>query len=270
MSEIETGDLLNLILVRENIRPAFLFQPIDYNESSKDGEKCKQILNNIQELFPELNHYEITQGILISKQNLNIEELLLISGDKLGKILGYPCWDGFSKIDSDTETTYGIDIIVVQNNNHIQLIANICKDYSNYLIEFKDFIDKCKSVFFKDSYNYLHISDVIIDIQKYPSLDSIIDKLVYNHPLDNSDKNKISNIFYNASFYYLNSHHFEEDNPKHQGILLGILLNEKNSLLTPFIPIKPDSLEYTKICEISKKMENDIILLLNQTCKQSI
>jgi len=267
MSEniIETGDLLNLILVTENVRPACLFQPINYNESSKEGEKSKQILNKIKKLFPELKHYDTNQGILISKKEFNIKEISFISGEKLGKILGYPCWDGFSKIDSENETTYSIDIIAVVENKEIQLIANVCKHYSTYLNEFKEFIQNCKSVFFKDSYNYLHISDVIIDIRKFPSLNSILDKLAYNHPLDNSDKDKISNIFYNASFNNLSAVHFEENNPKHQGILLGILLNDKHSLLTPFIPMKPDSLESKEICEISTKLENDIIHFLNES-----
>jgi hypothetical protein len=267
---IGIDNLLNLILVIENVRPAYLFQPIDYKESSADGEKSKHILNQIKEVFPELKHYDTYQGVLISKKELNIDKNTIISSDEMGRILGYPCWDGFSKIDSTKETTYGVRIIVIQTikpfiYKETELISNICKDFSQFSNAYNNFIDRCEFVFARTPYNYLNIKNVVIHVEKYPSLDSILNKLASNIPLDNNDKDKISNIFYNACLNNLSSFHFEPDNPTHRGILLGILLNEKNSLLTPFMPFKPDSLKYAEICEISKNLEKDIIDMLHKS-----
>ena len=93
-------NLINSILVDENVRPAFLLQPADYNEASGKDKETKAVLLQIKKHFPhfKLNeNYTPYQGIIISKRNYNnIHE---ISGVKMGEILGYPCNKDFDSID---------------------------------------------------------------------------------------------------------------------------------------------------------------------------
>jgi len=106
-------------------------------------------------------------------------------------------------------------------------------------------------------------------------VDSIINKLINNKSLTNNDKDKIENILYNFGFeagfesepdiqkYFREK--FQYSNPIHKGILLGLLLNEKNNLLEPFIPLQRFPEEDKKVLEITKKWQNDLINLLKKT-----
>ena len=263
--DFDMGSLLNLVLVNENVRPAFLFQPIDFGESSPDGEKSKKILNYAKTFFPNLTHFETYQGVLIykDKEKISSEE---ISSEEMGRILGYPCYKE-SPNDSSIETVYAVDVNVKIKNDfnvtYIQLFGNMCKDYSPYQTQYEDFAKEAKNAFAK--FPYLNVVDVYIEVTKYPSLNSIIDKLIRFDTIDADDKTMIGNTFYNACFPNLDSIHFEEDNPIHRGILVGILLKEKHCLLEPFFPLKPDSVEYKEVSNISKRLEDDIIDVLNKS-----
>jgi hypothetical protein len=265
----DMGSLLNLVLVNENVRPAFLFQPIDFGESSPDGEKSKKILNYAKTFFPNLTHFETYQGVLIYKDkektlfngNILLDDNIL--SEEMGRILGYPCYKE-SPVDSSIETVYAVDVNVkIKDNNIIQLFGNNCKDYSPYQTQYEDFAKEAKNTFAK--FPYLNVVDVFIEVTKYPSLNSIIDKLIRFDTIDADDKTMIGNTFYNACFPNLDSIHFEEDNPIHRGILVGILLKEKHCLLEPFFPLKPDSVEYKEVSNISKRLEDDIIDVLNKS-----
>ena len=61
---------INLLLVKEGIRPAFLLQPADYGEATGKDEITSSILREIRKVFPDLKFsekYKRYQGILISK-----------------------------------------------------------------------------------------------------------------------------------------------------------------------------------------------------------
>jgi hypothetical protein len=262
--ELDIGCLLNVILVNENVRPAFLFQPIDHHESSLNGEKSKQILKDIKNKFPNLIHYETFQGILIVKPETKVNISLINSScEEMGKFLGYPCWEGFDNVDSSIETIYSVDVNVKINTTIIQLFANVCKDFYPFQQQYEDIAKQAKSAF--EMHPHLNITDVFIEVTKYPSINSIIDKLVRFENIDVHDKTAISNIFYNACFTKLDSIYFDMENYLHRGILIGILLKEKHCLLEPFFPLKPDSIEYKETCNISKNLENDIINILNNS-----
>ena len=81
--------LVNAILVQNNLRPAFLVQPINYNEYSfEKRERTNQILKELLEQFPELLQTECSSGIIISKQSYSTE--IISTSARLGEILGYP------------------------------------------------------------------------------------------------------------------------------------------------------------------------------------
>jgi hypothetical protein len=107
-------------------------------------------------------------------------------------------------------------------------------------------------------------------------VDSIINKLINNKTLTNDDKYKIENILYNFGFeipanssepdiqkYFREK--FQYTNPTHRGILLGLLLNEKNNLLEPFIPLQNFPEEDRKVLKITKNWQKDLLDLLKKT-----
>jgi hypothetical protein len=109
-------------------------------------------------------------------------------------------------------------------------------------------------------------------------VDSIINKLINNKTLTNDDKYKIENILYNFGFeipanssepdvqkYFREK--FQYTNPTHRGILLGLLLNEKNNLLEPFIPLQNFPEEDRKVLKITKNWQKDLVNVLKKTEK---
>jgi hypothetical protein len=100
--------------------------------------------------------------------------------------------------------------------------------------------------------------------------------LINNENLTNDDKDKIENILYNFGFEIpANSSepdvqkYFREKsqytNPTHRGILLGLLLNEKNNLLEPFIPLQNFPEQDRKVSKIIKNWQKDLLDVLKKT-----
>ena len=57
---------------------------------------------------------------------------------------------------------------------------------------------------------------------------------------------------------------FQYHNPVHRGILIDLLLKEKNDVLSPFYPLqhRPEQVEVNRIIQ---QMETDFIRVLKQT-----
>ena len=55
------------------------------------------------------------------------------------------------------------------------------------------------------------------------------------------------------------------NNPIHRGILLNILINDKNDILSPFYPLYkyPNEKKHVKI--ISKNLSNDLVSILESS-----
>jgi hypothetical protein len=281
MSIVETigiDILINIILVKEDVRPAMLIQPADYKERDGKGEKTKSILDAIKKEFPELKQsedYQRYQGIIISKIDYNGKND--ISLENMGEILGYPCYKDFNDIDSN-EISYGITVFAYLNSGEkIEIFSNVCKDESQIEV-FQDFAVKAKTALDKEEYKHLLGDNVIdkidLEIDKNIPTQKIIDKLIKNQPIDIEDKSQIINILYNFGFDMDVTLSFKEsfqyNNPIHKGILLSLLLNEKNYLLSPFIPLQEYPEQDKKVDEINEKWGNDIIKIINETKKETI
>jgi hypothetical protein len=266
-------NILNLILVKENVRPAMLVQPQDYGEATGKDNKTKSILEAIKEHFPELlqsDDYEEYQGIIISRTNYNGEEISL---ERMGQILGYPCYKDFNNINPDL-TSYSIDIYVHLNNGkQIQLFANVCKD-ENAIDNFKTIVENAKMIFRDVKYSAMLdgiiINDVVLEIETIVPTGIIIDKLIGNKKkLDQNEINKIQNILFNFGFsmeiqlYFLEN--FQYNNPLHVGILLDLLIREKNDTLTPFTPLQQYPIQDKEVYTITKKWETDLLDILERT-----
>ena len=255
MSLIEIGlyNLINLILVKERIRPAFLLQP-----QNEGNENIDEIINIIKSYFPELIHstdYSIYQGIIISYEDYNAE---IISLSKMGKILGYPCYKDYEKIDYINDDSYTADIIVnMESGNNICVINNKCLNESKKPT-FHKIANMIKVILQKEEYIKM-LGDRVINVnvifEDNYSINIVINKLIDNKKLNERDIDMINDILYNLGFednIEMESN-IQYNNPIHRGIILGLLIYFNNDLLKPFYPIESYPHEYP---EIIKEIED--------------
>ena len=265
--------VLNSILVNEDVRPAMLVQPANYNEATRKDPKTNSIIEAITVHFPNLSFsedYNIYQGVIISKTNYNGQEISL---ERMGEILGYPCYKDFNTIDP-THISYSINVYVKQKNSNetIELFSNICKDETN-IEDFKTFAYNAKIALNKKEYqdmlNGIEIDKVDIEIEKIIPTQAIINKLINNIQLQQDELDKIQNILFNFGFsmelqlYFLEK--FQYTNPIHKGILLGLLVNEVNDTLSPFTPLHNYPEQKKNVYKIIETWEKDIIDILERT-----
>jgi len=274
INEIGLNNLVNIILVLENIRPAFLIQPVDYGETSHNDPKTRDILKCIKYNFPNLIHsftYETYQGIIISKSNYN--DRYDIDNTEIGKILGYPCYLEFDNLDRNNET-YSITVMVkFMDGKEIDVFTNVCKDLTNLII-FEKIAHQSKEVLINNTeynklFGYNKVIDVYVKYNKILSHQSIINKLLSNVKIEKDDMFLISNIFYNNdyndSIISKIMETLQYDNPIHIGILLNILINDKNDILSPFYPLYKYPNERTNIKIISENLSDDLLFILESS-----
>ena len=273
IEQIGIENVLNAILVNENVRPAMLVQPANYNEATGKDPKTKSIIEAITKHFPTLllsEDYQTYQGVIISKTQYNSQEISL---ERMGEILGYPCYKDFNAIDP-THISYSIDVYVkLKNSNEtIEIFSNICKDETN-IEKFKTFAEKAKIALNKTEYksilNGLEIDKVVVEIEKIIPTQAIINKLINNIQLQQDELNKVQNILFNFGFsmelqlYFLEK--FQYANPIHKGILLSLLTNEVNNTLSPFTPLQNYPEEKTQVYKIIETWEKELIDILERT-----
>lgn len=130
---------LNLLLVKDGVRPAFMLQPVDYKAAYRN-RIVDAVLKEAAKLG--LGVTKIDQGIVIYKSR-NVEKLLdrysSASSDydaqlALGKALGYPCAGDVVHHGSERAGAY-----ISTGNGDV--MANVCKGAAG-LRRFKKFADK--------------------------------------------------------------------------------------------------------------------------------
>jgi len=264
--------ILNCILVNENIRPAMLIQPADYKEATHHDAKTKYIITEIKKLFPEFvmsSVYQRYQGVIVSKHDYN--DRTDVSLEEMGKILGYPCYEGFDSID-DNNVSYTITIYVKSKNNEIELLSNKCSDETN-LEKYKNIADKAKKVFEKEEYKEMlsgfEVADVSVESLPTIPTQIIINKLLKNASLNKNEMDKVQNILFNLGFgielqlYFLGD--FQYNNPVHRGILLDLLLKDKHDVLKPFVPLQNYPVQSTQVDSIIQELESDLLNVLSKS-----
>ena len=272
VKKIGVDNLLNCILVKENLRPAMLIQPQDYGEASSSDRKTESIIKAIKQNFPSFlfsEHYNIYQGIIISKTDYNGQQISL---EDMGKILGYPCYQDFVHINP-ADLSYGMKIYVKEKNgNQTDIYANMCKDKSN-ISKFEKFVNEIKKAIDKnkDLLNGLEIEEIYLKVNEIVPTQIIINHLIENKILTDNELAKIEDILDNFGFsdetinYFSNN--FEYNNPVHKGILLNLLVTEKHDILSPFIPLQNYPEQQKEVDEITKGLEKAIIEILEKTKK---
>jgi hypothetical protein len=255
---MDQGILVNAILVQNNIRPAFLVQPINYNEYFEKREKTDYILSELLKQFPELLHTECNSGIIISKQSYKSE--IISTSSRLGEILGYPSAKDFEYIISHTDEP-DVTINLYTNKlfeNPIHILANRCKQenvkrdtlyFENIVIEFSKLLTP---------YNLIIKLDYNIPIK------SLINKILNNETLNEKEIFEINNYIWNISMDQLNEYPFDYTNQVHKGIVLTLLSYCDNDLLNPFYPLQKYPDKMPKVYELTRKWENEILRILEK------
>jgi hypothetical protein len=273
IEQIGIENVLNSILVNENVRPAMLVQPANYDEATGKDPKTKSIIEAVKKQFPTLlfsEDYKTYQGVIISKTDYTGQEISL---ERMGEILGYPCYQDFNAIDP-THISYSIDVYVKQKNTNeiTYLFSNVCKDETN-IEKFKSFADRAKLALnkkeYKDILNGIEIDKVGVEIEKIIPTQAIINKLIDNIQLQQDELDKIQNILFNFGFsmelqlYFLEN--FQYTNPIHKGILLSLLVNEVNDILSPFTPLQNYPEQKKNVYKIIEAWEKELIDVLERT-----
>jgi hypothetical protein len=139
-------EFINVVLVHEDIRPAMLIQPIDYQEKTHDEPRTNAKLKAIERLFPSLfisTDYGYYQGAIISKSEFGAGAIS--SDSEMGRVLGYPCAAGFRSINRNT-TFYQIDTTVSLKEgvgaHQTQLFANMCSCPDPHVHDFNNIAEQ--------------------------------------------------------------------------------------------------------------------------------
>ena len=255
METIGVENYLNAILVNKNVRPAMLIQPVDYGEISSKDPKTKLILETLQSKFPSFllsEQYQGYQGIIVSKKNYNGMDISL---EKMGQSLGYPCYKDYTRMD-ENEIHYTINLCADYKKKKIQLFANVCKDKSS-LVQFNQIAARAKTAFKELNINVYVETTTIIPTQV------VIDKIIKGVELDEDDLRQADNVLENLGFTQkIDIMDFQLRNPIHTGVLLGILLRDKNDVLSPFYPLQ----EHPQL-EECKKIQDKWVVSVKKTLR---
>lgn len=269
---IGINNFLNLILVNEDIKPAFLLSESICNEPEKSD-----LLSEITKAFPLLKqsiNYAIYHGIIISHNDYNDYKESSISSQNIETLLGFPFYEKFNHTTKNYNT-YTINFNVKLKNGSIEnLFTNICMHITEDIIELLNiFAETATEMFHKEQYINLlgdfAVIELYTEIISNISPDIIIQKLLDNIKLENDDFYKIREIFINLHFshnfqIFFNSY-FQEKNNIHKGILIGIIVNSKHPLSTPVEELPQYKEKYNEIQNIVNEWETNLMLVITQT-----
>ena len=248
----------NLKLVQENVRPAMLIQPADYKEATGKDPNTKSILDSIRLRYPDLilsEQYETYQGIIVSKQSY---EGQYISSERMGEILGYPCFREFHQTP-----LYSIHVNVHTTNGMVELFAN--GSTSDSTEAFQVFAEQATQVLQQD----LSFQRIEVVVHPLVPTQSLIDHILEERELTLSELDHLQNVLFNFGFsfelqmYVMD--HVQYHNPVHRGILLSLLVREMNDTLSPFFPLQKYPKQREQVDEITQAWEKDLIHLFERS-----
>ena len=111
-----------------------------------------------------------------------------------------------------------------------------------------------------------HIKDVTVNINEKINEKHLIDKLINYIELSKKEIDAIINYMFNIGFSNI-SCNFNYTNPIHIGIIVLLLSYSINDPIMAFSPLQQFPKEFKKVDIITKKLENDIIMILNKSLK---
>ena len=250
MFTIGLRNFINLILVKEGVRPAFLLQPAEYGEARGNDEVTSNVLREIRKVFPDLKfseEYKIYQGILISKEDFNGRDDITLN--EMGRILGYPCYSDFGEEDLPFSLGLEVEVQKISSGKKIKelLFVNKCKDESKKAL-FERIAARASTALAKpenkEMLKQFDIRIISFGVEKkmiHNEL-TLLKKLIDEESFDEEERFAILNVLFNRGFSFESQIEFDDNfqynNPIHRGILMGILVDSKYDRIQPFYPLQ--------------------------------
>jgi len=257
--------LMNIILVSEKIRPACLLQYFDWNKY------IKSLIKIVENNFPKLKvseDYQEFQGFIISYNDYNKQ---IIDLNKMGKILGYPCYGDFDPLNAKNRITYNISIIVyLENGKKMDIMVNICNDKTK-INEFEILASKILPALKKYETSLLKkmgkIKKVECEVKTIVPNKIVMEKMIKKEELTKDDLLKIESIIKDLfnddkiSVFKI----IDLSNNVHIGIVLSLLNEDENRLLSPFYPLHEYPEQQKEYNIIFEKWKKRYIYILKMT-----
>jgi hypothetical protein len=257
---------LNCILVDKGIRSAMLVQPHDYGEVTGKEPETKKILRSIKRNFPKLKQshdYQLYQGIIISKEDFNGRDIDL---HEMGRILGYPCYEDYAPGESEDIEYVQSLYAILPGHEKVGLFNNACKNNRHQRMMDDMAVSAQQAI---RSYPGLESVKVYAETYVDVSITMILKKLTHRSIELNRDDKKslLNNIDQLVSVGSNLMKRFEPaiqyDNPLHQGILIGMLLQCKYNPMEIFYPLQKDERTADKLKRIETIGDELITSLCN-------
>jgi hypothetical protein len=257
--------ILNAFLVKNDVRNAFMLQPINYKELDKDEPTTSAILNELAVTYPELIQSECYEGIILSK--FSYKENKEWNSEIIGEILGYPsCKEFKHTIENPNEDKITFDFTIeLKTGEMISLFCNVCtiehvKEHKQIM---QNMADKATVVLQEDPLFMQIVKKAkIIETHVY-SIKYLINKIMQNKPLTIQEIFEVNNYIWNLSMEKLNEFPFDYTNPFHKGVVLTLLTHFDNNPLEPFYPLQYHK-EENEVNEKIKKWEKELLTLLEK------
>lgn len=260
--------LLNCILVRNDVRPAFLIQPADYSEATSAGPKTSSMLAGIRRYFPELILSDIRGETLVSKKAYSNAHIK--TDTDMGAIIGYPCAKDYPYIleHNNSIATTTIDIVAHLlpggDSDSVQVLAYVCLDDSQYAAA-KQFAASCERVLKSDPV----VGPIIWGVKAIKRVNNpvslLIEKLVHGtKDFSKEETYDIENYIANLGFDNIESFNFDYGNPVHRGMIIALLSLYKNNPLSPFYPLQHQK-RGAESDRINAMLESELIRIFTAT-----
>ena len=139
--------------------------------------------------------------------------------------------------------------------------------------EFNKFASMAKRAFDKPEYKSLlngtTVSNVSTEVSKSVSMQSVLDKIINNSPLEQDDINQIRQTIDDFGFSEENNKIFmntiQYNNPIHKGILKDLLLRNIYDTLAPFYPLQKYPSQQKDVYKIIQSWETVMLDILEKT-----
>ena len=243
MQTIPIDVLINILLVKNNIRPAMMVQHADYEEQNIYEPKTKNILQYIQNNFSEMYIIYNLQGAIISKENIYETS---INTDNIGIILGYPCaiqW--ITEYNTLNISHYTINFCAIsKDDEQIILFSNICFiEIELIKLEFLKIVEHANTILSTNNELCNLVKIFYITYSQIIDETILIDKLKTKSILLENELSALKNIIWNFGFIKIidhiekNNSFIQYNNSIHCGIIISLLIQSKYKPYAVFFPL---------------------------------
>ena len=266
LSEIGLEEYMNCVLVRSDVRPAFLIQPVDYREVTSNNTITQRKVNAIKLFFPELIISTINGEALISKRTYT--EADFQKNQDMGEALGYPCAADYEyTLTHKNEPDVAIHInAIMTDGTSLPILANACKDDSKFP-QFVALASAAETVLKADPRLTGKILSVVVKKQVTVPVKYLLQKLIRNEPLNKDEEYTLRNQIWNMGWEDNNAmtqYKYEFNNPVHRGILITLMTHVREDPMEPFYPLQRHA-EYPAHIIKMKRWSRELRRVLNES-----